>query len=300
MLDNRLKTFLDLCTTLNYTNTAKRLHMTQPAVSQHIKYLEDFYNVKLFDYDKRVLSLSESGKVLYNFVIGIKASTDKLENIMKNSNHKYKNLKFGATLTIGEYIMPKLLIGLEREYPDIEIDMLVSNTEKLLAELERGHIDFAIIEGHFDKTLYESYLFSEENFIGISCLGIYKNRVDMEDLYKEKLIIRERGSGTREILEQILYEKNLKLENFKKINQISSMNVIKEMVENNMGITFLYEKAVRKELRNKSLEKINIKDFSIYREFNFVFLKNNIYRADYMEWYRYFLENFISLYDNIE
>lgn len=297
MLDYRLKTFLNLCNTMSYTKTAEEIHMTQPAVTQHIQFLEDYYNKKLFLYENRKLELTDAGNKLYEFSIGLKSSTDKMEDILARSNTKVVELNFGATLTIGQYIMPKILMEIEKENPDIEISMTVSNTENLLKAVEEGCIDFALVEGHFNKNDYEHYLFSEEEFISVGANGINtKDYFILEELYKENLIVRERGSGTREILEQLLYERNLNICNFKKVNQIGDMNAIKEMVESGMGVTFLYEKAVREELENRSLEKLNIKDFNIKREFNFIFLKNSFYGQEYKDWYESFLEVFKRIY----
>lgn len=221
MLDNRLKTFLHLCKTMNYTRTGEELHMTQPAVTQHIQYLEEYYNNKLFDYSNRRLELTEAGKMLYSYTIELRASSEKFEEEIRRYKDVSRELRFGATLTIGEYIMPRLLIKARRDFPDLKISMRVFNTERLLDELESANIDFALVEGHFNKKNYENFLFSDEEFIGIGAGKRYStSSLSLEDLYSEELILRERGSGTRKILEQILYEKNLSLDNFKKITEI--------------------------------------------------------------------------------
>lgn len=285
MIDYRLNTFLDLCNTLNYTKTAERLHITQPAVTQHIKYLEEYYNNKLFLYKNRKLLLTEAGKKLYDYIISLKINSEKVRENLFYGKFSNEFINFGATLTIGEYIMPDIIIELKKVNPSLELSLRVANTENLLKFLHEGTIDFAIIEGHFNKNDYEHFLFSKERFIGVKKKSDFKKLYKLEELYSETLIVRERGSGTREILDHILYEKNMNLDNFKEIMQIGNINAIKKLVKSGLGITFLYEKAIEKEIKEGIIEEINIENFQIEREFNFIFLKNSYHFEEYKKWF---------------
>src|SRR5699024_5265371 len=142
-----------------------------------------------------------------------------------------------------EYIMPNLLIKLLSNFPSINIKMQVGNTKSLLSKLHDGEIDFALLEGHFNKVDYESLLLSLESFIGVCSKDhpFAHSKVSFNDIFKERLILREKGSGTREIFEQILYEHNTSMKNFKGVMEIGNISVIKEMVIKNLGITFLYK-----------------------------------------------------------
>lgn len=291
MIDFRLKTFLTLCKVLNYTKTAEILHITQPAVSQHIKYLEDSYNVKLFNYIGKNLELTEAGEILYNYTLAMKTSSDRIKLILSSPQHGNYPITFGSTLTIGEYTMSNLLSKLLLDFPNINVTMKVGNTKVLLDKLRDGKIDFAILEGHFDKSEYNSIFFSQESFIGVCSPEHYfaNQNISFQDIFNEPLILREKGSGTRDIFEQILYEHNITMKSFKHITQIGNINVIKELVKKNLGITFLYKEAVKAELANGSLVKINLKDFDVEREFNFVFLKDSLHYTEYLHWCNYFL-----------
>lgn len=291
MIDFRLKTFLTLCKVLNYTKTAEILHITQPAVSQHIKYLELEYNVKLFSYSGKTLSLTESGKLLYDFLLAMDASSKRIKSKLSKPNDENHPITFGTTLTIGEYTMNNLLPNLLLDYPELNITMEVGNTENLLKKLDNGTIDFAILEGHFDKTQYKTYFFSLESFIGVCSPihGFVNKDIHFEDIIKERLILREKGSGTRNIFEKILYEHNFTMNGFKRIIEIGNMPVIKNLVSKNLGITFLYKEAVKKELEEGSLVEINLSDFQVNREFNFVFLKDSLHHKEYEKWFKYFI-----------
>lgn len=290
MLDFRLKTFLVLSQVLNYTKTAEVLYISQPAVSQHIKHLETEYNTKLFIYKDKKLSLSKNGEILYNFLINIDNKSKDIINLIDSSNSKITPLNFGTTLTIGEYLMPNILNNLYRTNENIQVNMVVENTKSLLRKLNIGLLDFVLLEGHFDKAKYNYKLVSEEEFIGICSSEniLSKDKVSFEDIFKERLLIREVGSGSREIFEHILYEHNYKMTSFNSKSEIGNINTIKYLVENNKGISFLYKKAVQKEIKSDRLKQISISEFNVTREFNFVYLKNSLSQKEITEWFDIF------------
>lgn len=290
MIDFRINTFLTLSRVLNYTKTAEILHITQPAVTQHIKFLERKYGVKLFKYTGRDLSLTKPGEVLYNFSLAMKSSSDKILNSLPSLDIEAYNLQFGTTLTVGEYVMSPLIENLIEKYPKMKINMEVGNTKTLLDKLKMRIIDFVILEGHFNKSKYNSKTFSLENFIGVCAPNntIANRNIEFDQIFTQRAIFREIGSGTREIFEKILYEQNRTIDSFNDILEIGSIAVIKNLVKANLGITFLYERAVEKEILKGELKKIDIKDFNIKREFNFVYLKHSLHESEYLNWFNYF------------
>lgn len=285
MIDLRIKTFLTLCKTKSYTKTAALLCITQPAVTQHIKYLEKQYNTALFYNKGKNLMLTKAGELLLKLSNEMYVNNRKIYTAISNITKDELIIKFGATLTVGEYIMPTIIKAYLTEYPTRNISMYTNNTASLLQMLLQGDIDFAIIEGYFNKSDYEYKLFSKENFIPICSYNkSYPKNVYLEELLNERLIIREPGSGTREILERVLNEQNISLNNFKNTIELGNMNAIKHLVSNEYGISFLYEAAVRKEIASKELKKIPL-DFYIKREFNFVFLKNSLFKEQYFQFF---------------
>lgn len=290
MIDFRLKTFLILCETKNYTKAANILHITQPAVSQHIKYLEKEYNAKLFNYSSKLLTLTKKGELLKKFALGMLSNSNRLAEILKDDNLDNHSIKFGATLTIGEYVMPKVLKSYLKDYPKNNISMYVDNTTSLLNKLNNGEIDFALIEGNFTKSDYSYKLISKEKFIPICSksspfsIGSYS----FDDLCNNRLVIRENGSGTRNVLEGILHDHGLSIFDFNSIIEISNFSAIKSLVSDNIGISFVYEAVVKQDIMNGSLSIININDFSITHEFNFVYLKNSIFENYYLGFFDYF------------
>ncbi|HWR18626.1 MAG TPA: LysR family transcriptional regulator, partial [Clostridia bacterium] len=287
MLDFRHETFLTLCSCSSFTKTAELLHITQPAVSQHIKYLEEFYGCKLFDTSNRKIRLTHQGELLKEFAMTVFSDSKHFKENIRSVKTDTMQFSFGATLSIGEYVMPDILSRLLFKYPEMKIHMSVANTKVLLERLNNGELDFIVVEGLFDKSEYDSTLFSLENFIPVcSPKSEFANReIGFKELTKCRLILRERGSGTREIFENILQENNYSLHAFEKMIEIGNMAAIKKMVSDGLGITFLFEVAGKKEIEAGNLSVIHIPGFSEQREFNFVLLKNSFFRERYMTVY---------------
>lgn len=290
MIDFRHVTFYHLCKIKSFTKTAEKLHMTQPAVTQHIKHLEQVYGGKLFNYSGKIITLTDKGEKLYLYTQRMIADSQRIKKVVMNDDKLIK-ISFGTTLTIGEFIMPDILNKIMRERNDIYLNMLVENTQSLLSKLQSGQIDFAILEGHFDKSKYGYEIFKNEAFIGVCSANSHlkDQQFCLTELLDNRLILRESGSGTRDIFEQILMEKNLNKCSFKSVMEIGNMNVIKDLVKHDQGITFMYESAVKREILNGELCKIDIRDFIVSREFNFVFLKESIFANDYLQWFNLLL-----------
>ena len=242
MLDFRLKTFLTLCRVFELYKTAKILHITQPAVSQHIKHLELEYGVKLL-YMKKNLIFNRSRQNIVYLCFRNRSQFPKGKELISSSTDYHLPIHFGTTLTIGEYTMPQILSNLLKHYPKIHINMEVGNTATLLNKLENGNIDFALLEGHFNKAKYNSIIFSKESFIGIcSPLNpLAKDKVSFNEIFKERLIVRELGSGSREILNKFFMNTILQWIIF--LNSLKlKYQCYKNLVSQNLGITFYIKK----------------------------------------------------------
>lgn len=288
MIDFRLKTFIDLCETKSYTKTAKRLCITQPAVSQHIKYIESKYNIKLFDYIGKNLTLTKLGQDFLNNILKLKTMSLSIENDLKNSKCISKSLSFGATRSIGEFVMPNIIKNYLKDCPNANLSMVVDNTKTLLDMLKKGVLEFCFIEGHFNKADYETHLFSYEDFIFIASPKNHlakKSNLSIEDLFGENLILREQGSGSRDIFELWLYEQNYSNKNFNSLLQVGNINLIKDLVKNNFGISIIYKVAVMDELEKNELIMLDINSMKLSHEFNFIYLKDSIFASEYMDFF---------------
>lgn len=283
MIDFRIDTFLTACRYMNFTRAAEELNITQPAVTQHIHYLEQLYKVKLFTYQGKRMLLTDSGKLLLNAATTMKHDEIYLKEKLKEIQKKQKKLFLGATRTAGEFILPKRIAAYLRKDPDAIVKMTVANTEELLKKMDAGEIDCALVEGFFDKGIYDSLTYSRERFVAV-CSADYEFAgpvKTVEDLFSERLIIRESGSGSREIMERYLESRNLSVKEFEKIIEISNIHAIKSLAEEGAGITFLYEAAVKEELERGTLREVQLEEFEQSHDMTFIWRRNSIFDEYY-------------------
>ena len=166
MLDFRMETFLTVCQCMNFTRASEKLNITQPAVSQHIHFLEKNYNTKLFRYEGKKLKLTGAGEILRNASLTMMHDEISMQNQMQKSEGE-EEIRFGATRTVGDVLMGRILERYLEAYPDAKICMIVENTQELLMRLDEGTIDFALVEGFFQKNEYDHQKYSDENYVAV-------------------------------------------------------------------------------------------------------------------------------------
>ncbi len=289
MLDFRIETFLTLCREMNYTRTAQHLNVTQPTVTQHIRYLEDAYDCKLFSYVGKTLSLTPQGRRLRDFALSMAYNSQRIQERMRQSGGQRPVMRVGATKTIGEFVIGPTISAYLRENPDRRLKLLVDNTQTLLGLLERGELDFAVVEGFFDKSKYGYRLYKNEAFVGVCAADhpLADRVLTIDDMLSQNIIIREPGSGTRAIFEQLLKQHNYSFESIAQTTVVSDFAVIKQLVCDRIGLAFLYEPVVRAELESGKIKKLRLESMQAQREFNYVFLKDSLFLN---EWQAFFAQ----------
>lgn len=292
MLDFRMETFLTVCQCMNFTRAAEELNITQPAVSQHIHCLEKHYKVKLFHYEGKKLKITQAGEMLRSAALTMMHDEHSLESQMQNLKDGFQDIRFGATRTVGEVVMAKVLREYLFRYPDARLHMKVGNTYELLHKLDIGELDFALVEGFFKKSEYDYLHYSTENYIAVRSPSYQMQRkpVHLEDLFGERLLLREPGSGTREVLERYLDSQHYGIEDFARTAEIGSLQTIKELAMAGCGVTFLFEAAVRDELDRGELKQIELKNFKITHDFTFIWRRGSIYTDTYRTLFQRFKE----------
>lgn len=284
MIDSRVATFLDVCKTMNYTRTAENLNMTQPAVSQHIRGMEEFYGVKIFSYKNKKLELTNQGKYLKKHLETISHDVKYLQESVQKIKTRTK-IKIGATLSIGEFYLPDRLSDFMNRNPKLDISLTIADTRELLFRLDSGDVDFILCEGYFDKNEYAYKLIKTEEMC-IMCSAEYdiRNIKELKDLFEHPMLCRENGSGTREIFENYLHEYNYSFENFISVSEFTSPHLIKKLLLDGLGISVLYKTVVEEEIQKKSLKIIKIPGFQVSHEFNAVWKQNSAFEKQYNEW----------------
>ena len=276
MMDSKLTTFINVAKLKSYTKAAQLLNLTQPAVTQHIKQLEEYYDVKLIKKKGRQISLTEEGELLLKNAKELEASSLLLQRKLRNKSAVIKRYNIGATLTIGEFVLPNLLGKYKSQNPNIDVIMHVHNLEEVLRRVSSGEFDLGIVEGPFDKSKFNyKKLKDDELVLVVSPKNsmVKRESIEISEIINDgRLIVREKGSGTRMIFENKLQELGYSLTDMKIYMEVGSIGAIKSLVEANLGYTVISKEAVMREVESWSLAIIPIQGVSIMRELNFVFL----------------------------
>ena len=271
MLEQKLYTFIKLAECESTTQTALELHMTQPAVSQQLKALEIEYDIQLFSREGRRIILTNEGRQFYLMLKRMITMEQQFAEMIKQP--AVKTIRFGATLSISEGIMPELLPKMINHWKDIRFELTTQNTKELLRELEEGLIDFALIEGNFNQKKYAHSPIMKAKFSGFCQKGSpYKNFKRLEECISAPLIVREKGSGTRTIFESECETNNISVEDFLSSYEVDSIPVILNLVKSGAGITFAYDCAMQEGIKKGEIEEIVLENFSLERDFSFVAL----------------------------
>ncbi len=268
---------------MNFTSAADELHITQPAVSQHIRYLEQLYQTRLFVREGKKIELTMAGKILLSTMTVLRNDERAMIKRMQLCNNQKRKLTFGVTMTIGEYVIAEPLARYLKKHPETDIHIKSGNTTELLESLRNGDLDFALVEGYFKSDEYDTIVYQKDDFIPV-CAASHvfpHDHIDLKDLLKERLILREMGSGSRDILEKNLSVHDIDVTDFASIVEVENVHTIVSLLTADCGIAFLYEAAVRNELRQGILKPIPLPAFHMTHDFTFLWNKGSAFSDEY-------------------
>ena len=282
MLDYRTHTFLAVVRAGSFTRAAEELHVTQPAVSQHIRQLEAHYGCALFSKTGRGVEPTRAGQLLYQALDAERNDETRLRaeiDALQGEKDARPPLRLGCTRTIADYVAPRLLAQHLVRHPGEYVLMRTGNTAELVALIDAGEIDFALVEGYFDRKIFESALFSREPYLAVAAPG--ERPASITDLLGNRLVLREPGSGTREILERHLAARDLAVDDFAGVIELASIPTIKACVAAGAGVSFMYRVAAEPELASGTLADATPPDFAIEHDFRLIWQRGSRYADRY-------------------
>ncbi|MDM5212720.1 LysR family transcriptional regulator [Peribacillus sp. NJ4] len=273
MYYDALKTFVTLVEVKNFTKTAEMLLMSQPSVSLHIKKLEEEFQTKLFLRSPKFLKVTLTGEILYDRAKQMITIYEQTRQDIQEHDRSIKGeLKIGASFTIGEYILPSLLIDLQKDYPELELQVVIGNTEEIVQAVRLYKVDIGLIEGQTNEKELSVHPFMQDELFVVSSNDhelAYKDEVEITDLHDQAWVTREVGSGTREYLNHVIRSNGLKI---KSILTISSNQGIKEtLIKNGVGLALLSQSVIERDVQNKILSIIQLKNESFNRTLSYVY-----------------------------
>lgn len=278
MNERKLKIFYEVAKTLNMTEVAKNLYISQPAVSMVILELENELGVKLFERIGKKLYLTFEGETFLGYVRRILNLYDEcIATISDINNLKCGKLRIGASTTIGIYLLPKIIGSFKNKYKDVEISIVIENTKLIENMLLENKIDIAFVEGpvYTDEIIVKDFC-DDELVVIVSSkhrLAHFSN-IDKDELKNEKFILREAGSGTREVFERAFYINNIE---YKTAFELGNTEAIKKAVISNLGISCISKRCIEDEINLGLISMLKIKDVDLRRKFYFIYHKDKYF-----------------------
>ncbi|MCR5576865.1 MAG: LysR family transcriptional regulator [Oscillospiraceae bacterium] len=277
MVDNRLYSLLKVVELGSFTKAAEQLSLSQPAVSQHIRQLEDSLNVKIFEHAHNKFHLTAEGEIVVKYARQMIALDKNLERALINEKGRTRSLTIGITHTAESSAIIEALVACTNRYEGLNLRILTNTADQLYTMLKNYELDFAFIEGRSgDPGL--GYLMLDTDCLVLAVAPDHplaqQSMVTITQLRKEKLILRLPESNTRDLFEATLRSQNLAIEDFNITLEIDSVASIKDLVRRGFGVSVLAKSACLDEQRKKKLCLLTIENLSMVRETNIVYRKS--------------------------
>ncbi len=281
MEDHKLKVFCTVAETGSFSKTSEMIHLTQPAVSLQVQALEELYETKLFDRSSGSIKLTPSGEVLYRYAKEILAHYAKAEKEIGRITGLIKgSITIGTGTTFGNYILPSVIIDFKKIRPKIKIHVMFGNNKLIVEWLNAGVVDFGIIPNlKPNNKLVAEPIVADELFVIVSPSHPWSKKkvVSIVEMAEEPCVLREDGSATRELIQQVFAEHGVSANDLHVALILGSTNSVKEAVERGMGVSIASKWAIRREIKNGSLKVLVPKEGRIQRKFSIVRQKSAIH-----------------------
>ena len=283
-----MKIFVEVCSEESITKAAENLNMTQPTVSIAIKKLEDHYHTQLFERMNRRIYLTEKGQELYQYAQTIVSQFAEAENRISGNNTDYV-LRIGCNVSYGATKLTDIMEKYQTEYPDIKYRLQVGNSNQIERMLLHNELDFAIVDNVNISAHFVSKLITQENmsaFCGKKYARIIHAPLSVTDLCSHPLLLRERGSGSRSVIDQVFQLQGLHITPI--MESTSTLAIIQAAIHN-LGICIMPESLIPASLA-EHLIQIEMTENYFMRRYFLIYHKNK-YISDKMNhfFHRYLL-----------
>jgi len=265
---HHLRVFVSVFQYKSFSKASKKLRLTQPTVSAHIRALEEEYNCKLFDRLGRTIIPTKEAEVLYQYATEIIEKTDVISDAMSRFKKKVAGtLVLGASTIPGTYLLPSIMTAFQKKYPAVSFQILIEDSKKIVDSLSKHELIMGIVGAKLGNEEIEYMSFFDDELIVVSAPSFIKsNKITLKELINLPIVLREEGSGTRKITEQILTDSGIAYHRMSIAGIIGSTDAVKQAVKAGMGVSILSRLSVSDELKYKTLKKIKITDVSMRRK----------------------------------
>lgn len=273
----QLKIFCMVTRLQSFSKAAKMLHMSQPAVSTHIKNLEEYYQGHLFDRTPQGVVLTKAGEVFYSYALRILELQDEMEQQLESVLQKENNqIIVGASTTIGNVSLPCSIYLFKEEYPEVNIRLEIANSDEVTRKVIADEVDIGVLEGYRESAEMHVIPVTSDELVVIVPPNhpSTDGTISLEDFLKQPIILREDGSGTRKLLAAELEKHSHSINDLNVITQMTTIDAIKSAVEAGLGGAVVPRLAVRKEAYLGTLKVLNIVGLNMPLDFNIIYPSN--------------------------
>lgn len=278
MLDAKLTTLLSVAEEKNFTRAAEKLSLTQPAVSGHIRLLEQELGCRIFNRGHGDLSLTAEGEIVVRYAARIRAVYQKMLTTLSDNEKHITRLRIGITHTAESNLITEVLAKYANQNKDITITIITDTISNLYSMMETYQLDLAVIEGKPTNPSLR-YLMLDTDYL-VCVLPIHhplarqRTMVTLNELKNEPMILRLPTSGTRKLFEATLMSINESIDSFNVFLEVDNIATIKDLIRKEMGISILPKSACMDELKKGKIAVLPIENLSMLREMNLVYTRD--------------------------
>ena len=270
----RLEIFLKVAELGSFSRAADALFLTQPTVSEHVRALEDELGVQLLDRLGRGTTPTRAGTLLLGYARRLLAlSREARQAIEQFQGRVSGELVLGGSNIPGEYVLPALIGAFRLKYPDVSLSLRIGASRDVQDWVEQGHVEIGVVGALPSSRALESRPLMDDDLVLVvppEHPWVSRKTVSVDDVKSEPLILRERGSGSRETLESGLKELGTGLEAFHVVGEIASTQAVKQAIRAGLGVSFVSRLAVEDECRARLLACVKVRDLNVTRAFHVV------------------------------
>jgi len=283
MENHRLRVFREVVEQMSFRKAAEALHLSQPAVSQQVRLLEEECGARLFDRDGNHIALTAAGRLLHGYALSAAALVDEARAALNLLNHVVSGqLRIGASTTIAQYILPRVLGAFHRQHAQVQLSVISGNTEEIVDAVLTEKIALGMIEGPAMRRGLRIEPLMRDRMVLIAAaksspssartrLADAPASIALAALTTIPLLMRERGSGSRRVVERALKQAGVTVNSLRVIMELDSTEAIVSGVEAGLGMGFVSESAIVKELRLGTLRVVNLEGFAIERNLSLIY-----------------------------
>ena len=277
MFDAKIETLLEVISAGSYTRAAQRLSLTQPAVSHHMRQLEQEFGIHIFYKDKKELRLTPEGEILVKYARRALAVYRNARQAIEDSRICMSHIGVGITHTVGESCVPQVLAEYCNQTPGVHINIVTDTIKNLYDAMEHFELDLAVVDSTVPSADLNALLLDTDCIMCVLSNNNPLSRhamVTLEDLKKERMILRLPSSATRKLFEAHLLSLGMSIDAFDVAMEVDNIATIKDLIRKDLGVSILARSACMDELRKGKLTALPIENLSMVRQMNLVYRKD--------------------------